>query len=239
MHWMRKSIGWIAGLAIGGFLLWIVGTAVSIQNMRVESAGTLFGRRVPVTDYVNALQAIGHQAVLTQGEKAARALPKEQLERQAWERLMLLAEAKRRQIHVSNKEVVTEISQWPIFHRQDGQFDTPAYQMILQYTLGVTPRAFEEEVRQTLTIGKLINQVAGKVQLAKEDLREPVGDAPKKMDAAPKKKPVTEEELLTRKRIKVYLAWYQDLILRANLQKAAHENPAHPRVVKSQTRSTP
>jgi hypothetical protein len=210
MRWIRRSIGWIAGLAIGGFLLWIVGTAVSIQGMQADAAGALFGRTVPTHLYLNALQAVSRQAILTHGDNAAKALPKEQLENQAWERLMLLAEARSKRIRVSDREVSQEISQWPIFHDKNGDFDRQSYEAILRYTLGVPPRIFEEEIRESLTVAKLVQRPIGDVQLEPQDLLEPVSEKPRQ---------VTEEELLTKKRIKAYFTWYQDLLKRANLKK--------------------
>ncbi|MBI3318760.1 MAG: SurA N-terminal domain-containing protein, partial [Candidatus Omnitrophica bacterium] len=105
MKWVRKYAVWIAGAAIGGFLLWLVGTAVSLQGMQGQAAGTLFGKAVPVSHYMKALQAVLHQNILSRGDRAGQP-PSQQLEQQAWERLILLTEARGKGIRVSDREVV-------------------------------------------------------------------------------------------------------------------------------------
>ena len=169
MKWIRRRVGWIAGAAIGGFLLWLVGTVVSLRVTQAEAAGLLFGRKVPLSTYHQALEAAGHWAVLTYGDKARKEVPEEELARQAWERLILLTEAKRLKVRVSDKEVVEEIRRQSLFQR-DGQFDRAGYQVIIQYSLGTTPRIFEEEFREQMTIKKLLRQVIPDPVVTEEEL---------------------------------------------------------------------
>jgi hypothetical protein len=171
MKWIRRHVAWIAGIAVAGFLLWLIGTVVSLQAMQAESAGTLFGRKVPLQAYLQAMEAVTRQAILTHGDQFRQAVSKEDLERQAWERLTLLAEAERLRIRVSDREVVEELRQWPLFQK-DGQFDREGYQVILQYSLGTSPRTFEEETRQNRMMAKLVEQATGNIALTDAELRE-------------------------------------------------------------------
>ncbi len=157
MKWLRKRMVWIAAAVVGGFLLWLVGTAVSLQSMSRQGAGLLFGRKVSLTDFSKALQAVTHEAILTHGDRYRASVPQEDLERRAWERLLLLAEAKRLRIRVSDKEVVEELRRAPLF-LEEGAFDRRSYETILRYSLGITPRIFEEEIRESLAISKLVQQ---------------------------------------------------------------------------------
>ncbi|MBI3615782.1 MAG: peptidylprolyl isomerase [Candidatus Omnitrophica bacterium] len=166
---MRKKVGWIAGAAIAGFLLWLVGTVVSLQATQAETAGFLFGRKIPFQTYQRALEAATHQAILTHGEKAHQEVSNEELGHQAWERLMLLREAKRLGIQVSDREIIEELKRWPIFQR-DGQFDRVGYQAIVQYTLGTSPRAFEEEIRENLTLKKLFEQALPEPRIPEQEI---------------------------------------------------------------------
>lgn len=170
MKWIRRRVGWIAGAAIAGFLLWLIGTVVSLRVTQAEAAGLLFGRKVPLSAYHQAMEAAGRWAVLNYGDKAGKEVPKEELARQAWERLMLLAEARRLQIRVSDKEVVEEIKRQPLFQR-DGQFDRAGYQAIIQYSLRTNPRVFEEEFREQLIIKKLLRQAIPEPAVTEEALR--------------------------------------------------------------------
>ncbi|MCM8811453.1 MAG: peptidylprolyl isomerase [Candidatus Omnitrophica bacterium] len=154
MNWVRNHIGTVAGITVGVMVLWLIGTAVSLQSTRGETAGILFGKKVSLTEYQQALNAVARQALLNHGDKFREKVPPQEMERLAWQRLTLLEEAKRRKIQVTDQEVIQELQRWPLFQR-NGFFDQGAYQAIVQYTLGTTPRTFEEEIRQTLMILKL------------------------------------------------------------------------------------
>ena len=169
MKWIRKRVAWVAGAAIGGFILWLIGTVVSLQATRAENAGKIFGHKVSFQTYQQALEAVTHQAILRYGEKAHQEAPQEELAHQAWERLILLSEAKRVGILVTDKEIVEELKKWPIFELK-GQFDRAGYQTIVQYTLGTTPRVFEEEVREGLMIKKLFQKSIPEPHISEEEL---------------------------------------------------------------------
>lgn len=172
MQWIRKHIYWIAGTAVAGMLLWLVASsAVSVQSVQGESAGTLFGRPVSAADYLKSLQAVTHQAILTHGDHFRQRLSLDELEAQAWERLTFVEEAKRKGIRITDREVVKEIQDLSLFRDSDGQFDERGYNVVMQYTLGTTPRLFEEEIRENLMIQKMVQQVIGTPTAAEEEIR--------------------------------------------------------------------
>ena len=72
----------------------------------------------------------------------------------AWDRLIMLAEAKKNKIAVTDREVANYLRNHPIFLR-NGVFDDKLYQYILQYNMGLSPRSFEEIVRDNLKVIKL------------------------------------------------------------------------------------
>ena len=106
MNWIRKHIYWIAGTVVGGMILWLITSAVTIQSVQGESAGTLFGRSVPAADYLKSVQAVTHQAILTHGDHFRQQVSPEEMESQTWERLTFVQEAKRKGIRVTDREVV-------------------------------------------------------------------------------------------------------------------------------------
>ncbi len=172
MRWVRKYVGWIAGAAVGGFLLWVVATAVTIQGVSAQNAGTLFGRRVTLEEFRRALDAVTHQAVLVYGDRYRQQAPPNELIQQAWERLILLKEADRKRIRVKDAEVVEELARLPLFQTEGGGFDTRGYEAVVRYTLGTSPRLFEEETRENLRIRKLIESSVGEPSLTEEEVRE-------------------------------------------------------------------
>jgi hypothetical protein len=71
---------------------------------------------------------------------------------------------------VTDREVIREIQEIPLFKNNNGQFDSQSYNVVMQYTLGATPRVFEEEVRENLLIQKLIQQVIGEPAASEEEI---------------------------------------------------------------------
>ncbi len=157
MDWVRKNVGLIAGFTVAVMVLWLVGTAVSVRATQADIAGVLFGKKIMLESYVQALDAVTRQALLTRGDKFREETKPEELEQLAWQRLTMLAEAKRRRFRVTDEEVITELQRWPIFQR-DGQFDRGSYEAIVKYSLGTSPRHFEEEMRESLMIYKLTDE---------------------------------------------------------------------------------
>ena len=166
---IRKRLKVILWTIIISFVLWGVGSALSARQGGSVYAGTLYGRPVTVQALRAALEASRHRAILTYGERAMEFLPPSELQRQAWDWLLFLTAARRARIRVSDRDVIEELGRWPLF-QQDGRFDPRAYQLIVRYSLGTTPRAFEEEVRGQLAITKLLNRAAGAVQVTDEEL---------------------------------------------------------------------
>lgn len=171
MNWIRKRIYWIAGCVVGGMIFWLVNTAVTLHSVQTESAGILFGRQVPLTDYLKSMQAVTHQAILAHGDRYRKNVSMQEMEERAWERLIFLSEAGRKGIRVSNPEVIAEIERSPLFRNSRGEFDEQGYGALMQYTLGATPRAFEEETREDLMIQKLVQTAIGSSPATEEELK--------------------------------------------------------------------
>ena len=170
MEWIRKRIYWIAGIVVGGMILWLVASAVTVHSVQPASVGTLFGKPVSESDYLRSLQAVTHQGMLTHGDRFRKDITEKELEDQAWERLSFVKEAQRKGMRTSDREVIQEIQEIPLFKNNDGQFDSVGYNVVMQYTLGITPRIFEEEVRENLLIQKLIQQVVGSPKASEEEI---------------------------------------------------------------------
>lgn len=170
MKWLRRNTGWIAGAVVGGFIFWGIGTAVTLNATRVQSAGEIFGRKISLQEYSQAVAAVTRQAILTHGEKFRQEVSSDDLETQAWERILLLKEAKNRHVRANDPEVVEALQKSTLFQK-NGQFDRGTYEIIIRYTLGSTARTFEEDVRQSLTLGKLIDKVFEKIAVTPEELK--------------------------------------------------------------------
>ncbi|MBI3312420.1 MAG: SurA N-terminal domain-containing protein [Candidatus Omnitrophica bacterium] len=172
MKWLRRHIGWIAGVAVGGMILWLAFSATTLQRVQESAAGILFGRPVQAQEYRKALEAVTHAAVLRFGDRFRDQVRPSEMEQQAWERLILLTEARRLGIRVSDQEVVEEVQKIPLFQTKEGQFDRAGYETIVRYSLGATSRAYEEEIREDLAIQKLFDRVVGTPTLSEQEILE-------------------------------------------------------------------
>jgi len=160
----------LAIIIIPAFTLWgFIGTKGDRTNSPV--AGRIFGRNVSDLEFRDALIAVRTMALMRFGDKLPEIEKYLDLQSQAWERLILLYEAKRRKIKVKDKEVVETIQKMPYFQDKNG-FSNKIYQEILRYVLRLQPRIFEELTRQNLIITKLHDQVTENVKLSDEQIHQ-------------------------------------------------------------------
>ncbi|RKY32779.1 MAG: hypothetical protein DRP74_01650 [Candidatus Omnitrophota bacterium] len=153
----------LAIIIVPAFIFW---GSSSIIRGKKESAyvGKIFGKNISTLEFQDAINAVKNRAILDYGEDALSELEKRNLESEAWLRLILLAEAKRQKINVSDNEVARSIQNLPIFQKK-GQFDNSIYQYLLKYTFNTQPRSFEEQIRQDLKIFKLYSQVTSSIEV--------------------------------------------------------------------------
>ena len=167
---LAKKI-WIALaiMVLPAFLLWGFGS-VSKDQKRSAYAGEIFGKKVSEIDYNNSLEAAKNLAVIRYGEKFSEVEKQLNLRGQAWQRLILLHEAKMRKINASDREVIELIESYPFFQYKSA-FDNRIYKDMLQYIFKTQPRAFEEQTRQNIIIAKLYDQVTKDVTVTDVELK--------------------------------------------------------------------
>ncbi|MDD5097489.1 MAG: SurA N-terminal domain-containing protein, partial [Candidatus Omnitrophica bacterium] len=93
------------------------------------------------------------------------------LEGQAWERLILLREAEKRRLSVSDQLVIDTI-QKAVYFQKKGVFDDRTYNEILRYVFRLPPRTFEEQLRQNLILAKLYSQITDNVKIDAAQIRQ-------------------------------------------------------------------
>ncbi len=130
----------------------IFGKAISAENFQSERAWVMrqlrsqFGE---ASDSLNQLGAFVDQTV--------------------WDRLMLVQEAKRERIHVSDSELAKLIRDIPGL-QDNGRFDTERYRRFM-VAIGTSPQEFERHIRQDLAIERLVNKVKASVAITDEEVR--------------------------------------------------------------------
>ncbi|MDD5120408.1 MAG: SurA N-terminal domain-containing protein [Candidatus Omnitrophica bacterium] len=160
----------LAIIIIPAFTLWGFGGGTDDKNENTP-IGKISGHSISGLEFKESLAAVRTSAILQFGDKLPEVEKYLNLEAQAWERLILLYEAKRRKIAVSDKEVVDLIQNAPYFRDKSG-FNNKIYQETLRYVFRLQTRTFEEQMRQSLILDKLYKQVTEKINLSEEQIRQ-------------------------------------------------------------------
>lgn len=162
---------WIISIIIiVTFVFWGAKTSVQEGKKRPNYAGTIKGKKVGMEIYAQSYRACYNQALMQYGqEELAKIIEYLNLDEQAWNRIILLKEAERRKIKTTNEEVIETIKGLEVF-QEEGKFDQKRYEAIITRYLKSNPRMFEEDMRQSTTISKLIEEVIGNINLSGDEL---------------------------------------------------------------------
>ncbi len=158
-------------LIIPAFILWGAGSVTKGPGL----IGKIGKQKIYLNDFAKSRQGIKVQVLFTYyGDlntlnQILQNRP--MINFMAWERLVLLNEARSRKIKVANDDVLSFISQHPLFLR-DGAFDKGVYNYILRNNLSVGPRQFEELVRENLQVKLLRHDLLKNINITEEDVLE-------------------------------------------------------------------
>ncbi len=225
-----KRILWVLALIIiPAFVLWGAGGLRESKNY----AGMVFGKRVTLDEYRKSFAAARNKAFLLYGSDFYKMQEELDLDKAAWERIIMLKEAERQKIRASDEEVIARIASMPFFQNSEGYFSQRNYVMILNNTFRTSPRQFEEEMRQSMTIEKLAQPVFASVpepldteieEAIRKEREEIEGDKGKEgeeegeeiaEETEEERRERIRNELLMKKRLDVYQGWLTDLYRRA------------------------
>ncbi len=177
----RILIG-LALIIIPAFVLWGVGSQRAQKKRGPGYAGLLFGKKVSFEDYTRMWNAAKNAALLRYGD-VEKVYTELDLEREAWERLMLVREARRRGIKVSDTEVINTIRDFPFLVRNGG-FDKDLYHRVVETTFRTSPRQFEEDMRESLMIARLFESVTAQITASDEEVWEAFKERHEKIQIA-------------------------------------------------------
>ncbi|MFT5169929.1 MAG: hypothetical protein ACI9E5_001289 [Candidatus Omnitrophota bacterium] len=167
-----KKITWVIAVIII-LSFGVFGTAYLLAGNTGNSsntyAGKIFGKKVPLDEFQKAYQDMHVQAIMRYGDKYNEVRQYLNLEAETWDRLIVLREAKKRRLKVTNKEIVETIQSYPFFQRNN-QFDTPLYNNVVRYVFEMKPRAFEESIRDSIKVAKVISDVTKELSITDNDV---------------------------------------------------------------------
>jgi len=152
------------------FVFWGLGGIMREKDEKIY-AGKIFGKNISVLEFKDSFSAARNMAIIRHGEKFGEIVKDSDLESQAWQRLVLIYEAKRLKIKASDKEVVERIESYPFFKSND-RFDNKLYNDLLKYLFRTQPRVFEEQTRQDIIISKLYQKITEGITLEDEEIQE-------------------------------------------------------------------
>jgi peptidyl-prolyl cis-trans isomerase D len=172
----RKAGSWmikvILGVIVIVFVFWGVG---SFRDRAPNSIASVNGTAIVYEEYRDVYSNLLEQFRRSFGNNLDEELIKTLgLRRRALEQLidqkLLLAEAGRLSLHVSDEELVATIQDYPAFKR-NGTFDSRLYRNLLASNR-LTPEIFEESQRQTLLLEKLRTLIEGGVKVSETEARQ-------------------------------------------------------------------
>ena len=161
-------------LILPGFILYGIYSR-DPSRQQIKYAGIIDNKNVPFSELYQSLASVKTQVFLNYFNKPEMIdsflKNRPLMAKVAWDRLIMLKEARKRKIKVSDKDVVGFVQTHPLFVR-DGRFDDRSYVHILRYSFGLEPRGFEEIVRENLEIRKLNDIITKDVTVNDEDVAE-------------------------------------------------------------------
>jgi peptidyl-prolyl cis-trans isomerase D len=156
---VSKVILWgLLILILPAFVMWGSASMSRSKDKGPKNAGIINGKKISFEELYGAISGVRTQIILTyyNQPKVLELLltNKPLIAKLAWDRLLLLSEAKRLGINAPDKDVISSIKTHPLFLK-DGAFDDRFYAYMLSHNIGLEPRSFEEIVRENLKVQRL------------------------------------------------------------------------------------
>jgi peptidyl-prolyl cis-trans isomerase D len=177
LYLMRKhATSWFIKLVLSAivivFVFWGVG---SFREEKVNRVAEVNGNVISIDQYYDAynnlIEGYKRQFGESFNESMLNALNiKQQVVNTLIERELIIQEAKRLNVRVTDEELATSIQSISYFQK-DGIFDNRYYVNVLRRNR-MSPEQFEASQRQSLLLGKLRELVMGSVKVSDEEARE-------------------------------------------------------------------
>lgn len=139
--------------------------------------GRIGGREIGLKEYQRVMQQMYYTLILSSG----REIPvteqlNEHLQTQAWQRLLLLEEAKRLELSVSDQQLAKAIHRMPTFwDEKTGDFQQARYDQFVQKTLpnfGLNETQFHEMVRDGILSERMMNLIFSAARVSPSEREE-------------------------------------------------------------------
>lgn len=171
---VSKIVLWgILILILPAFVIWGAGSMGKEKQSGPEFVGMIDGKKVSFDNFAGAVSSVRAQVFLNyfNNQKILGELLKNQslIGKVAWDRLIMLKEAKRLKVKAANADVIAYIRSHPLFMR-NGRFDEALYAYILKNNLSMDPRTFEEIVRENIAMQKMNQSLTKDITVLDDEL---------------------------------------------------------------------
>lgn len=144
------------------------------QGPQATWAAKVDGYEISFRDFRNEYDAIYRQYQAQMGDRFDPELAQQMgIRSNAIDRLvtrkLLVDEAKRMGIAVTDEEVAQAIQDEPAFHK-NGQFDFETYRTALRNWQGIAPARFEDRVRDDILVNKLVTHIRHSAKVSEEEI---------------------------------------------------------------------
>ena len=143
---------------------------IASDRVSLKYAGNIFGKNITLQEYFKNMNAVKIFMFLKDRDLFNKIKTIHDINPLTWKRIILLTEAKKRKIRVSDEEVVEAIKN--IFTNDEQTFDIEIYKLFIKENLRITQRQFEEVVREALIIEKLHNSIISEVEITGQELEQ-------------------------------------------------------------------
>jgi len=171
---VMKIILWgMVIIIVPAFVLWGGASMQRSKDKGPGYVGFVNNRKVSFDELSNAISGVRSQIILNyfNQPKVLDAIlsNKPILAKLAWDRILMMEEVKKAGIKISDKEVIEALRSHPLFLR-NGIFDDRFYTYMLKNNIGLEPRAFEEIVRENISLQRLSASFTKDIKLSDDDI---------------------------------------------------------------------
>ncbi|HQO57240.1 MAG TPA: SurA N-terminal domain-containing protein [Candidatus Omnitrophota bacterium] len=139
------------------------------DSSKATYAGKIFGKKISIQEYDFNRTQTDLQLRLQYGSEYKKIADFINIFAQTWDRLILLYEADRQHIKVTDEMIVSTIQTYPFFLK-NGVFNQSLYNQILKNAFHIQPRDFEEGMRDSLKIAKLFEKQTENITVPEEEV---------------------------------------------------------------------
>ena len=215
--WIAASVFILATfMGLGGYFFTRVPNNVAVINGRKISYETFHNA------YYERLNSYRNMYNADVNEEMANNLKKIVLEDMI-RRELLMQEARKEKIKVSDAELSKYIQQFPYFQK-DGRFNQQQYLAVLKMQLHMAPAAFENEVRSSLILTTLRDKVTANITVTEQEVAAELDKRhkDKKAKTTPadveKEKLEVRQGLINEKKSRAFEAWLELLKARSKIE---------------------